>query len=278
MRQKLEAAGLANHADALLALVRPAIRLESQAIDDEQLPVGATKLGGRPDLPVAHAWPRTDDGAQAFIAQVNFEEVQGFAGAELLPRAGLLSFFYDVRKGVWGFDPKDNQGWTLLFTPPEVALQRASMPADVPSEGRFHACQMRPKSQENFAPLDSEDVERLPLTEDERSAYNDVLCQRERGWTHKLLGHPDPVQFGDMRLEAQYASNGIYCGGSREEGGPITAELRAGISDWVLLLQIDTDEGAGMMWGDVGTLYVWIREKDLATRQFGRSWLILQCC
>lgn len=272
LRQKLEAAGLAQRADALLALVRPSIRLESQAVEEEQLPVGATKLGGCPDLPTANAWPGGEDGAQAFIAQVNFAEVQAFSGAELLPRAGLLSFFYDVRKGVWGFDPKDNQGWTLLFTPPEVVLQRAAIPTGVPPEGRFHACKMRPKSQEDFAPLDSEDVERLALTKDERSAYNELLCQREPGWTHKLLGHPDPVQYGDMRLEAQYASNGIYCGGSREEGGPITAELRAGASEWVLLLQIDTDEGAGMMWGDVGTLYVWIREKDLAKRQFDR------CC
>jgi uncharacterized protein YwqG len=32
-----------------------------------------------------------------------------------------------------------------------------------------------------------------------------------------------------------------------------------------------------MMWGDLGMLYYWIREEDLAARRFDRVWGISQC-
>jgi uncharacterized protein YwqG len=38
------------------------------------------------------------------------------------------------------------------------------------------------------------------------------------------------------------------------------------------------EEAAGMMWGDAGRIYFWIRREDLLARDFDRSWLILQCC
>jgi len=31
------------------------------------------------------------------------------------------------------------------------------------------------------------------------------------------------------------------------------------------------------MWGDLGRIYYWIRDDDLAARRFDRSWLVLQC-
>jgi uncharacterized protein YwqG len=43
------------------------------------------------------------------------------------------------------------------------------------------------------------------------------------------------------------------------------------------LLQLDSDEEAGMMWGDRGMLYFWIPEEALAPRRFGEVWTILQC-
>lgn len=33
----------------------------------------------------------------------------------------------------------------------------------------------------------------------------------------------------------------------------------------------------GMMWGDLGSLYYWIRHDDLAAAPFEAWWTILQC-
>lgn len=47
--------------------------------------------------------------------------------------------------------------------------------------------------------------------------------------------------------------------------------------EWELLLQVDSEDKAGMMWGDVGRIYFLIHKTDLANRKFNKTWLIFQC-
>jgi uncharacterized protein YwqG len=56
------------------------------------------------------------------------------------------------------------------------------------------------------------------------------------------------------------------------------AELAERSKEWRLFFQLDTDDDAGMMWGDVGRLYFWIREDSLRAQKWDDVWLILQCC
>jgi uncharacterized protein YwqG len=44
-----------------------------------------------------------------------------------------------------------------------------------------------------------------------------------------------------------------------------------------LLLQIDSDDALGSVWGDLGRVYFWIRDQDLAARRFDRIWHVMQC-
>ena len=46
----------------------------------------------------------------------------------------------------------------------------------------------------------------------------------------------------------------------------------------MLLLQLDTDDDAGMTWGDCGMLYFWITKQDLEAGRFENTWMVLQCC
>lgn len=41
--------------------------------------------------------------------------------------------------------------------------------------------------------------------------------------------------------------------------------------------QLDTDDDAGWMWGDVGTLYFTIRQSTPLPRALDEAWLVLQC-
>ncbi|OLP45013.1 DUF1963 domain-containing protein [Rhizobium oryziradicis] len=55
----LKKSGLSDEIQRLLAAqARPAILLTTSGCDEEALPLGATKIGGRPDLPADKAWPR----------------------------------------------------------------------------------------------------------------------------------------------------------------------------------------------------------------------------
>ena len=80
-----------------------------------------------------------------------------------------------------------------------------------------------------------------------------------------------------MELECELTYNKLYCGDGSGYKQAQKLGIRAGAADWELFMQVDSNDDLGMMWGDCGKLYLWIRAQDLAARNFGASWLILQC-
>lgn len=119
------------------------------------------------------------------------------------------------------------------------------------------------------------------LSDEESDAYFEYSASVERFGekkraNHHLLGHSDNVQ-GDMQLEAQLVTNGLYCGNSTGYKDPRRKTLEATADDWTLLLQLDSDDKGEFMWGDAGMLYFWIRKQDLAENRFDRIWMTLQC-
>jgi uncharacterized protein YwqG len=120
------------------------------------------------------------------------------------------------------------------------------------------------------------------ITDAERDRYWDLLEDWERqegvrfSTHHRLLGHSSNVQ-GDMQLEAQLVMNGLYCGDSSGYQSPRAAELAPGVDDWILLFQLDSDDQAGLLWGDNGMLYYWIRHDDLRDGRFDHVGMTMQC-
>ena len=84
-----------------------------------------------------------------------------------------------------------------------------------------------------------------------------------------MFGWPDLVQ-NSMQLDCQLASSGIDLRSDAGYDDPRAAQLEGGAAEWMLLLQVDTDDEAGWMWGDCGTLYYWIRRPDLLAGRFDR--------
>jgi uncharacterized protein YwqG len=275
-RVALNSAGLGRYADALVRAARPSVRLDAAPRLDTALP-GVSRLGGHPDLPAEVEWPTTRNAVPlSFIAQVNLADVSAYDVEQALPAGGLLSFFYDAAsQSAWGFDPADQGSWAVHYSHPGRTVEPRAFPAGLPREGRFSAVGLTPRAELTFVGWESPLVEQLGMTRDERLALAG-LERSEDGTTHRLLGHADPIQ-GDMQLECQLVSNGLYCGDARGYHDPRAGALRAGAADWRLLLQVDTEDAIGMMWGDVGRIYYWMRSQDLVARRWQLSWLILQC-
>jgi uncharacterized protein YwqG len=108
--------------------------------------------------------------------------------------------------------------------------------------------------------------------------YSDISAYLMSGWStdpHKLLGFANPVQ-DVMELDCELVTNGIPFGQRRKEAERVK-ELEARARDWRLLLQVESDGNAKMMWGDAGRLYFWMREQDLRDARFDRTWLLFQC-
>lgn len=275
----IRSSALAPHTAALASLLEPSIRIDARACDEAELPIGASRFGGRPDLPFHFRWPRFRGRPLGLLAQLDLRQLSKFAGNDL-PDDGWLVVFYENDEGPWGFDPDDAGGARVMYIPAGTALTRTNPPADLDDDANGHQACALAFSQSWDLP-DWEYHERdLPFSvEDEPSwvAYEDLMA--ELGAVepyHHLLGYPQPIQ-GEMRLECQLVTAGIYCGGGDLDEQRV-AQLAGGAGDWRLLLQLDSDEAApGWMWGDGGRLYLWIRKQDLAARRFERCWLILQC-
>lgn len=268
-------------------------RIDSRFVPAQgKLAVGASKFGGRPDVPADFVWPvfetdtREDDQVKerplAFLAQFDCAQLAPLDPEGLLPKEGLLSFFYELESQRWGYDPKD-AGCARVFWF-EGPLAPAEFPAELGEDFRLPemAAQL---SGATDAP-DFQDA--CPALEYAWTANDYRIfdqARRELGMDYpanrsQLLGWPDIIQ-NNMTLQCELISRGYYLGGSWEK---IPLEERSAlrtpsVRDWQLLFQLDTVENGDfeLMFGDCGRIYFYIRREDLAQRRFDRVWLIQQC-
>lgn len=292
LAKQLSDAGMAAIAAEVAAVSREAFRIQTSAATDETLPIGASKLGGLPDLPANIGWPDCEGAPLAFIGQISLREIPS---PSPLPRDGIVSFFYDNAQSAWGFDPKDQSSFRVLYFPMPEELRRAHSPVkDEPpsllqkikgssrkrSEFYFQIFAVRRLA---FVPFQSipdpcaKLLERaLRELEDQDMYANFFDDYSHQGPAHQLLGWPTLIQ-NEMELECQMVTNGIYMGDTSGHKHLRRAELEKSKQDWTLLLQVDSDDDAQMMWGDAGMLYFWIRRQDLERAVFDSVWCILQC-
>ncbi len=275
LAESLESSGLARIAKDIEAVALPTVFL----IPGEQSEGPCSRLGGRPNLPAGLDWPTWQGGPLPFVAQLDLANIP--QTKELyLPRHGSLFFFYEGGSRAWGFKPEDQGSARVIYSPSNLQEHPVRMlPEGVPDEMRFTGVNLKPESGYITLP-DGQDqaLERLTPSAEERMRYLEFfeVWHRQPPPLHRIGGHPEPVQ-GDPKLEAQLVSHGLYCGNPSGYQTGKELGLWAGATDWKLLLQVDSDESAGMMWGDVGCLYFLIREQDLIREAFDRVWLVFQC-
>jgi hypothetical protein len=187
-----------------------------------------------------------------------------------LPRSGWLTFFYDAeQQGAWGFDPEDRGAWRIVHS-------ASSEPVTGPAGLALPEVALGAVSEVTLP--DGEEPVLSALQGDDRDAYYDVLdaLRQDDEPVHRIGGWPQLVQ-GELWVSAQLASSGVYVGNPEGYRDPRVPALRAGAADWRLLLQLDSDDAASTMWGDVGRLYFTARQDDLVRGAVEEGWFELQC-
>lgn len=80
-------------------LIRSKIDFELVPSNDDQIKIGQSKVGGKPDLLSSSEWPMTNTNKNlSFIGQLNCAELKTFDNDSLLPSNGLISFFTALTK------------------------------------------------------------------------------------------------------------------------------------------------------------------------------------
>jgi uncharacterized protein YwqG len=217
---------------------------------------------------------------QSFIAQIHLEDIGAYDSNNVLPHNGTLWFFYDAQQQTFGDSPANRGCWQVIFASEgSMQLRRNQAPAQLPASGQFKACSLRFASEMTLTQHPELDVPHFDWMDDEQQKYENLLSTfpspaDRASIHHRLLGHPDAIQ-DDMRQECQLASHGISVADA-DDSDPRIAELSKGAMDWHLLLQIDSDEHAGMCWGNSGMIYYWMKRGDLQADRFDTAWLVLQ--
>ena len=295
LKNKLGTNGLEKYFDKLQPLLRNTIRLYQKETDENAIAIGQTKIGGRPDLPKEVAWvtetniveikekkffifstkkQETITKPLSFIAQINLSETSLYDIENLLPKSGLLYVFYSAEQEAWGYDYKDRNKFKIIYWDGNSdMLQRIDFPSNLPEYSCYKACSVEIKS-ENSLPSSEHEVYD-DFTDEERDKFWENVY--DDGNVNKLLGYSNNIQ-GEMELECELVTNGLYCGDASGYNDPKRKILEPNAKKWKLLLQIDSNEENGMMWGDCGRLFFWIKEDDLLNRDFDKSWFSLQCC
>ncbi len=275
VKKAFVAAGLSRLVKDLDALARPSIRITTAPVDQSTLKPGTSKLGGLPDLPAGEVWPEWKGVPQSFIAQIRLADLHPHDVEGALPAQGMLWFFYDAQQEVYGADLADRGGWKVLFKEDISQVQPASAPQKLPLQSRFRPCSMSFSSEITLSQHPELEIANFDWSEEEQQKYEQFLstfpsAQDHAALHHRVLGSSETLQ-DDMRLQCQMYANGVT-----EADDAQTAKLQQEAKTWQLLLQVDSDEHAGMRWASTGMLYYWIRQEDLHARHFDQTWLVLQ--
>lgn len=264
-------------------------------IDPDQ--IGSSRSGGLPDLPETLSWPIHDGQAMAFLAQINFGELESDF-VPYLPDSGWLYFFVS-EPTVWHGIPHR----VLYFDGPVEALQKTALPEDARTPfAIFSSNQYRFVTGFSlYSTLFDKTFE--GLSNDKLFGKAVDLFQAE---CDRIGGFPMSFQpfseffaylaFNRFDLMLKYGTSEHYLEyqierKKMEETDPDHARfLRTEVLSQIREYEKDRDhhkermkelrtllvvgsDGDEMMWGDLGFLQFFIFKEDLEKRDFSR----MQC-
>ncbi|ALJ00714.1 DUF1963 domain-containing protein [Rufibacter tibetensis] len=198
-------------------------------------------FGGQPYFEQGEEWPTSKSGGNLeFIFQLFNGE-----GIELPEEIKLVQFFYDWEESPW---ETDNEGW-LVKIYEHMETDKIKMVEKPDGQGISKYCGIELKPVKSLPDWEGISLYNEPAVElsctlnpDEPWESYDSVVERltgEQDYQSQLGGYPKWVQ-GEGTPK-------------NEQGGNMR-----------LLFQLDSEENAGLMWGDVGLIYVFY---DSATKK-----------
>jgi len=251
----------------------PTLRLLSNGTD--AIMMGDSKIGGQPDLPKGYKWPSSKGVYHSFLAQINLKQLPDSELSGLLPKEGILYFFYDSSMSRWIKEDETIETHEVIYTASTTDLQTLKYPKKLGEEYRYSESKVNITEMDSYPPYDHDVFYEMNLSDQAFDEYYDFLDSvNPEPSIHKMFGYADNIQ-GDMRLSCVLDELGLEWSDYRELNKDEKEKLYTMQDDWLLLYQQDsTDE---MMFGDDGMVYYWIKEEDLRDRRFDKVVMEMQC-
>lgn len=282
---------LARVHEHLETLKKNSIRILSTECNEDQIPVGRSKRGGRPDLPDNLTWPVVcfadsawtqppnltleqirneldDDIAPlTFVAQIQLSEIQAHDQEKLLPAQGML-YFFEFGPGE-GADFENIREIRVLFSPSESDLTRTEWPEELDSESRRDSKSLQfstewqlPTVGSHFVDIQTYKVSGLEFTIEEFELYRNAEYERRNNdSTDQMLGYGYFSQ--ENTLKYSYRGSFLPFVNSMKLESQYTTTIDDLPEKILLLFQMDFG---------VHQRFFFINTKDLVEQKFERTW------
>lgn len=239
--------------------VKPYVKISASKI---RTAIFQSKFGGNPYLPKTITHPKdANNKPMKLLAQINFEEVPRLME---MPTHGILQFFISAEDDVMGlnFDNMTSQRNFKILFHPHIESDESLLISD-------------------FSYMDDLDTKYFPIQHELaltfRIDYEPVSIDDYKN--NELLGETVDlnleVRDGEDVKELWEIYSETFLGDGHKisgypfftQGDPRDSEKRY-VDHEILLLQIDSDDKHGIMWGDSGIANFFIRKEDLLTLNF----------
>jgi uncharacterized protein YwqG len=259
--------GLAHRADDLRRCARVSLRLTRGG------PASRSRVGGVPEVPPGFVWPLRHGRDLGFLAQVDLAEVAAVDPDTILPRRGLMLFFYDLAERPSGLSPGDRGSCRVLVVDGDLRAAEAHAPALPASPLELSRELMLPGAW-------SFQAEELDLTYEERDSWDEFRerlarmqgveleeTSADRIALHRLLGYHEEIG-REVEVDCALAAAGLDAG-DIDFYGTRRPAVEADARRWRPLLQVSAEDSDGFE-----RLYVLIRDGDLRTGTFDGAWAV----
>lgn len=293
LREAIQKFKLQRLEEKLISLAKPAIAMVTTAVDELDLPLGSSKLGGLPDVPAGFSWPYRGAKPLTFIGQFRMSELALHASARLLPPHGILYYFYDADEVLGG---SERDVWKVVYIadehPPLIRTPHPTYHATyrlidaLPVHRIEYVARLslpviflRDQADFDINFLDPADDKFDPSNQHENDRYFQLLEAAYPYPQHHWFGHPYRIQQyveWDLVVSREGIRPEIIGDHEYRYTNEQIAHVQSEMANWQFLFQISSDDSLCLDWGDMGTLYICIPKTSLTVHQFEDCWTIMQ--
>ena len=198
-----------------------------------------SQFGGEPYFEIDESWPQSKAGVNlSFVFQIYNSE-----GFDIPKKIKLIQFFYDFEEMPWC---SDDDGW-LMKIYEELNPERVIRIEKPKEQEKINYCEIKFKKVKSLPDWEGLDLHNKVAfeyickleTQEPFETYDEIVKELtgQEDYQSQIGGYPRWVQ-GESTPENENQEN------------------------LNLLLQIDTEDEAGLMWGDVGLIYFFYNEKN----------------
>jgi uncharacterized protein YwqG len=224
-------------------LIKRAWHVEPEAVDEPSvLGPTATKFGGTPYAEQGDSWPICGgcDQRLAFVCQFNLAE----CGNDELGHKGLYAFYYCHACSSWGDLPAElKNAWQVRYYPAPAETKAVDLQGDSQEDGAAIPCRVVLSQIDNLPSWDEIGDIDVDMSNASAAANPEKPWAAYRAACEEVLG-------GEAEFSTQVGGYAVWVQSAETLTCPACRKAM------VLLAQVDSEEEAGLMWGDAGSVYL----------------------